>query len=77
MYFLNLGVKGVIALPFPEIQVHDNPHLRPTDSMGSSKSLTSFDVFGPMARDIIATQANTIGSTDVIFCRLAINNNNN
>ena len=46
-------------------------HLKPTDSIGSSKSFTSLEIFGPMARDIIATHANTIGSTVTAFCRLA------
>ena len=48
-------------------------HLKPTDSIGSSKSFTSLEIFGPMARDIIATHANTIGSTVTAFCRLAQN----
>ena len=42
-------------------------YLKPTDSIGSNKSLTSFEIFGPMARDIIATHANTMGSTVTAF----------
>ena len=45
-------------------------YLKPTDSIGSNKSLTSFEIFGPMARDIMATHANTIGSTVTAFWRL-------
>ena len=41
--------------------------------MGSNKSFTSFEIFGPIARDIIATQANTIGSTVTAFWRLKRN----
>lgn len=42
-------------------------YLKPTDSIGSNKSFTSFEIFGPMARDIIATHANTMGSTVTAF----------
>lgn len=42
-------------------------YLSPTDNIGSKRSLTSFEIFGPMALDIIATQANTIGSTVTAF----------
>ena len=45
-------------------------YLKPTDSIGSSKSFTSLEIFGPIARDIIATHANTIGSTITAFWRL-------
>ena len=45
-------------------------YLKPTDNIGSNKSLTSLEIFGPIARDIMATHANTIGSTVTAFWRL-------
>lgn len=45
-------------------------YLRPTASMGSSSSLMSGWMLGPIALESILIQVNTVASTCMVFCRL-------
>ena len=48
-------------------------HLRPTASMGSSSSLMSGWMQGPIALESMLIQVNTVASTCMVFCLLHTN----
>ena len=45
-------------------------YLRPTASIGSSSSLMSGWMLGPMALESMLMQVNTVASTCIVFCLL-------